>query len=480
MTIHIVKAPKWNSIFKYPYSLNLFKIIGVFNYYKLKIDNRQLKKTARMPLLNFEFSIFNFPFYTAILLLFFSQTFLTAQSLSRTYSKEIQVMDTVTIHSKGSLDLNWEMHGEIHSKGTADGYEMISGSAKSPITIKLHHYHIHTWEKDQIQQSLKITVTPDEDHPEDAKRLLDRLQINLESNEASSITIDDNMNIKKMKFTNGWFRADKNTIILDDESVYHFASLEISPALYIPKTSNLNLITDYIGVIIGDLEGRLVIKSIGGKVQANNVQHLKAMLRHCMVRFNHIGLAEVNAEATEFSAEHIDKMIVGSLALAKYAAFEESPSLFSLKSTGYSALNKYFLGHVGQLSVAETTSDEFQIASVDKLISLQSTFSNYHIDELKKILEISVRSGDVNIGSISEGFGHMDIFNTISTITLGLKKTNHFNLSTYANPFTTYTIPSYLQQIEQQKGQKKNYLQGDKEKAGKIDIRCESCKVIFK
>ena len=196
---------------------------------------------------------------------------------------------------------------------------------------------------------------------------------------------------------------------------------------------------------------------------------MNAALKYSRLELEQTDTASVKGIGSEVTIDAANQLSVRPFSSSKQTIFKRSSS----------ALTKYFIGNVGKINIIETANDQFRIREVDDVISLKSTFSDYKIEQLNNSARFRCRSGDVKIARIEAGFRFVDIENMTSNIELGIKNTPNYLLNLYKNKYSEYAELSSLSLLQKEEDWREIYLQGNREKAGEIQVRCESCKVTF-
>jgi len=178
--------------------------------------------TATWSALKFNSSILIFVMFTLV------QHSVNAQT-SKTFVKEIEVDENMTIISNvpSSIDLN--MEGKVIANNTHDTYSINGKNNVRRLKI-LKDLKIDTWDRNFIKQETKISVKADTE--EQATALLNQLNIELEINSSDIILIDCNLNIEKFSLKNGWLKNDDCKVKLENGSSHDVHYLSVGTALY--------------------------------------------------------------------------------------------------------------------------------------------------------------------------------------------------------------------------------------------------------
>ncbi len=385
-------------------------------------------------------------------LFFVSISCLPAQVLTKTYVNEINVSDDARINVQGPRSFDMEGHGTMSFTNEGNNY-VVKGKNWEPIIVIDGEFQINTWEEKKVKQSIEIKLETSD--PSEGPELLAKLNPLLKENAAGRVDVSCNLNIQKFLLANGFFRRDRSTLYMKDGSNYEIKKLEIAATLYVPKTNFLELNVIHMITNLGDHTGKVKAHISMGILNTGNLNDLEADLIFSTANLKEVNKISIDSKSSTFNI--------------KQAA--------TLK--GRSEFSKFILGKIGQLELSYSGNDQFSIKEVKDFKVPESTFSNYNITTLLNSLEINAKSGDVLVGTIKEGFDHISLTNTFSTINLGVEHTKNYIIKAHDNIFTSYDYPDGLLT---QKGDKKTrsvFLMGDQSKAGIIKIKCESCKVFF-
>ena len=397
---------------------------------------------------------------------------ISAQEISRTFSKSIQVSPEVAIFTKGPRALTIEMSGKMHMTSRKDDYILLPGGNNGVPALVIKDYTVSTWDKNELQQTVDITILPDEAAPQDATDLMNHLTMNLQPYLSNKIKIDDNLNISKINMVNGFFKSNITTITLTNGKQYQIKSMTIKSSLQIPRTCQLNISSKYVGIYIGDHTGKLQLDLESSEVTLGNANQLEASLKFVNLTGKHITSAKLTASNTQFSVDKVDTLIIGK------PVHQSTGSLFGHKAS--SSSNKYLLETAGRLLIQETANDQFQIGALDHMSAANSTFSNYDIKSLHGSLNLSAKNGDLNLQTVKEGFESIIIDNHISTVNIGLQTTSNYKVEIDRNIYTELNFPIHLSTTKTELSPGTIFTKGNADKAGKINLRCDSCTIFLK
>ncbi|MEL6254494.1 MAG: hypothetical protein AAFR87_20970 [Bacteroidota bacterium] len=406
----------------------------------------------------------------SILIFFFLQASLAQnEKLSKSYQKEIEVADFPQIISQGFWDMEFESHGRMSSKRKNRDYIMVPGGNDDVPALRLKEYFINTWDKASVKLEVEIVVIPDKDDPDQAQELLDELQIELKLNEKNEILIDENLNMAKFGFENGFFSRNVNTYTLENGKSFRVKGLSIQAALFIPKKSHLYLRYQLGYITIGDLEGKLQADLLSSRLTGGRAKEFEGRFQfYANVQFTQIEKASIQSENSEFKVEEL-----GSLSLGNPTQMEARIPLLEAQRLQRSTHSKYYLKKVGEIKVYESINDKFFIGQLGSLTSLHSTFTDYEIKELHSSLKLRAKNGDLKIEGIKSGFSSIEIDNKISEIHLNFSSLENLEIRPFQHSYTEYDIPEKMKKILME--MKTTYRKGTSSKAGKISLLCNGC-----
>ena len=396
-------------------------------------------------------------------------TELSGQKLTKIFAKELSVEEGVHIITKGPRDINFNLNGTISTRDSDEAFVMTPGRNEGIPALVIHKYQVFTTDENKVTQEIEITILPDPRAPKDAQRMMDNLKIDLEYHPNGDLIVDDNMNISGFGFLNGWLRKNVNKIILDPPNEYQIRSLEIKSKLTVPKNCNLEITSNILYAHIGDIDGKLMIKSSAGSIIGGNVGVLDASINFCKASFKNIDSAFVRCQNSTFTADKIRTLTVGIA--------EKLPSTESWMYQGNSGLSKYDIQQVENVIIKKSTNDHFKLGQIKALQSLSSTFSNYEIGMLEKSIDLVSRNGDIRIEMVKNDFDHINIDNQISSIWIDVNGVDNYMIKLSSGNLSEYNIPGFNSEIDGLTAFKDLWLFGDKNKAGKINLNCEGCQI---
>lgn len=377
---------------------------------------------------------------------------LCAQEAEKTFVNEINVSEDTKIFVNGPNNFDMEMHGTM-SISSEDNKYVIKGKDWKPVVKIEQDFQIYTWKEHKVKQTIIIKVETVE--PGKSQELINKLEPRLEENAAGQVYVNSNINIKKFELVNGFFRRDRSTLTLTDGSKYDIKKLEIKASATIPESNDLDIDLRFTKATLGTHTGKI-----------------NAVVHHSGLKANQIN--ELDVELV-FSTLNVKS--------AKVIHYRSENGTFNLRDVenlkGKSTFSKYLLGNIDHFELNESQADQITIKVVNSLDSKSATFTNFQITTLTKHLLVNAQNGDLFVSNINEGFEKIEVENVFSTINLGVKTAKNYFIEEHKNIFTSYDFPAGLMVMGKTDNGNKSYLMGNKNKAGKIIIKCESCKVFF-
>lgn len=399
---------------------------------------------------------------------------LPAQVLTKTFTKEISASENGTINLQGRT-LKFYMSGTIHSTSGDEGY-VLKAKKNAPPVLTIANLKVNTWEKPIVEQNITIKVTPEAGGQAEAEELLKKLQLNLSESPMGIIEAKNNLNIKRFEMINGWFKRDRNTVVLIDNTTFNIQKLEISSVLNIPKTHNLNVKLALMHLELADLDGHLKVSSLSGNITTENLKSFEGQLWHSKVNIKAMETGMLNAQTCEVNIKEVKNLTIGS---NQVQINQNLGGLFSLRWSDLSSQNKYRFDNVGKLKIMESTSDKFHIGKVDTIESLYSFFSDYQVNSLNKSLNIKSKNGDLYVKKILGGFKELTVHNDVGKIELGINEIDHSILTIIKEHGLNTNLPATFKPLKSDGLSTHSFIKGDADKAGKIDIRCNQCEILF-
>lgn len=394
--------------------------------------------------------------------------------VSKTFTEEIQASKGGSVFLEGS-SLKFSMNGTIHSTREKEGYVLRAKKNEPPFLI-IANLSVKTWDKPVVAQSITVNITATSGGQKIAEDLLKNLKLVLSENSEKIIIANNHLNIKLFEMVNGLFKRDRNTVVLENDEKFNIAKLEIISTLSIPKNHHLEVKLENMNLEIEDLEGPLKIGSTGGNLKAGKLNELEANLMFGAINIQEVNTANINAHVSTIEIGKVKELTIGS---TQIAIEQTLGMLFTRNVSDLSSQSTYKIDTVDILKIQESKNDKFQLGEVGNIESLYSFFSDYKINTLNKTLGLKSKNGNLFIQNIKPTFKKVDIFNEVSMINLGVQNLKNCLLGLKQSIETELNIPEHFKALENDIFGSKILLKGDKEKAGKINIRCNQCEVKF-
>lgn len=299
-----------------------------------------------------------------------------AQRVQKTFEKEIVVSPDVTIKTKGLEGIPFSGNGSIYYRPTK-GHFILSAGTKKPHIYKAQQVlEIKTWDRDAIKQVVEVSVECE--NQADADQLLNRLNIKLEENAAGIVDVGCKLNINDFWIQNGWFREDRNYLILNNGEQHDVQYFEWKNTLYIPKKSNIIINSEDGHFEIKDHLGTVNFNLIHGSLQVKNINEIQGQCENA-----NVGLRDINKGRLNIKNSSIN--------------------VFGAQSVGIqSSLSNYFIHQVEALEITNSLSDVFLIDSVEVLNILSAPFSEFFIDGLGEQGIFYLKNSNVAINGVGE------------------------------------------------------------------------------
>lgn len=409
--------------------------------------------------------------FSLIFSCYFSNSIL-AQSISKVYTQEVKATENGTVQLKGKT-LDFRMQGTIHSMCGEEGY-IIKSKKNEPPLLTIANLKVETWNKQVVQQSIIVKVTPVSGSEEIAKELLNNLKLNLDEDSKGFIKAKNNLNIKEFQMINGIFKRNRTTLLLENGKSFDIQKLEISSTLTVPKNHNLEVKLENMHLELEDLEGNLKLGSSGGNLKAGKIKNLEANLFFGNLEVKEIENAIINAHNSIIKVKKIKSLKIGPTQVGLQNALG---TLFHKTLNDVSSLNTFHIQEVDILNIQESTGDNFHLGTVKSIESLNSLFTNYKIDTLRHVLHLKSKSGDLTVKSIQNELQEIDIFSEVSNISLGVNNIENCLFQLQKNRAQTLKIPQNFIKQENDLFDNSIYLKGNKNKAREMIIRCFQCEI---
>lgn len=407
-------------------------------------------------------------------------TTLQAQKLTKTYSKEMAVEPFTNIKINHPHEIVYSMNGAMSSNYEAEeGYVLRPGTKNETPCLIIKEYTIHTWDQNVLKQEVNISVLPEKGKEKVAQEFINQLKIELPAVVNNRTTIDGNMNIEKMELMNGWFRRDRNTFILNNGKSFDVQQVIIESKLYVPKKTNIEIESDrYLGLKIEDLEGLLKIHADFGFIKGGNLKSLQANITYFKATFKEVESVILNARNSEFQAQAVGEMTIGSLELLSERSIFNPLFGDDFSNSPLSFANKYRIENIERLTIKSSGNDQFNLGNVVQMEGYNLTFSSFFIKNLDQKLSLKNRNGEMTVYQVNPDFERIEVGNKFNIVELNLQNAPNFQLFTYKEDQATLRLADGINQIPNSKNSKLLYQKGQKGKGGVIDLNCAACTII--
>lgn len=391
-----------------------------------------------------------------------------SQTITKKYEKEINITSDSRIFIEGPGSLPFQSEGKL-KVNTLNGYALEPRDNEGLAAFVANKLDIKTSSDNLLKQVVTVKVIPHEKSKSDAKALVEAIKLTI-SKEGTQYRIDNNVNIQRLSFKNGFFQGTKNIVVLDDGSMYNIRSIEISAIITVPEDITLSLTSKYIDVNIDDFGGILDINADKSTVKLNNINKLNGRFNSCKVNFNSIENASIIAYNSTIKGNSVNLFDLGTEEIVL------KESLFG--NTKKASLSTYKINTVDIMNIIETSNDEFKIEEIGSINVKSSHFSNYEIKRLKKELFIKAKNGNITIDTIANDVTKLEIDNQISTINLGVQELDSYLINFPKLIYSEKIIPIDAKEISQ--GEEIAFSKGIINDKGLISISCENCKIDIK
>ena len=407
-------------------------------------------------------------YFFSLILLIFCVNISFSQTITKQYEEEISVSAGSRIFIEGPGNLPFQSEGKL-KVNTLNGYALEPRDNEGVAAFVAKKLDIKTSNNNMLKQVVTVKVIPHEKSKNDAKALVEAIKLNI-LKEGNQYRIDNNFNIQRLSFKNGFFQGTKNIVILDDGSTFNVRSIEISAILLVPDDVTLSVTSKYIDVAIENFGGIIDINADKSIVRLNNVNKLNGRFNSCKVNFNSIDNANIIAYNSTINGNSVNLLDLGTeVIVLKESLFE---------NTKKASLSTYKISTVERLNIIETSNDEFKIEEVGSIDVKSSHFSNYEIKRLKKELFIKAKNGNITIDIISKDVTKLEIDNQISTINLGVQELDSYLINFPKLVYSEKTIPTDAKKVTQ--GEGIAFSKGITKGNGLISISCKNCKIDIK
>ncbi len=396
-----------------------------------------------------------FEFKSLLLMGLFCLVFLSVSGQQREYKieKEVSFPEEGSIKINAPKSVRITGNGTISTRQVGDQY-IVSRKDNTPPIYKIHKKLVlHTWDKAIIKQVSSLTFNCKT--PEEEQLLKEALSINLASNAAGVVEIDCELNIAKFQVENGWFKEENNHIVLDNGRICPIEFLSISTTLYVPVNSQIVIDAEDTDLLIDRHEGELELNAVGGSFTAKEISHLKGSLQF-----------------VDLNIEHIEK---ATLSLKKSLLQAKSIHQLHLESS----LSKLEVNKIEKLEIAKSMNDQFSLESVNSIKASNSLYSHYRLGSCTESLEMTLKSGDVDIKNLAPSLKFAVLKNQNAQINLDVKSLESYSLLINSFDQAEYILPNDLVLTNSEDG-RKAYTSGSNPEKTKLQIDCLHCEISIK
>lgn len=363
--------------------------------------------------------------------------------------KELVLSNTGSIKINGPESVRITGKGTIHTRQIADQY-IVSRNSDSPHIYTIDKkLVVHTWDKNLVKQVSTISYACKTVEQEEELKAV--LALNLAENAAGIVEIDCELNISYFRVKNGWFTTENNHIILDNGKVYPIEFLSISTTLYIPINSQVIIAAEKNDIHLDRHKGTLEIQAVGGSLEADEIHNLKGDFEFTKMKVQHLGNASLVMQNSSLKANSIEKL--------------------TLKS----ATSKLEVDTIEALTISKSLNDQFYLESVKSLKATNSVFSNYHLASCLERLDMTLKSGDLDIKNFGSSMKFAFIKNQNAKAQINLNNLESYSLLINSYNQSKYRLPDNF--ILTKSDDQAVYQWGENPEKTKIQIDCTHCEV---
>ena len=397
-----------------------------------------------------------FDYRLILLIVLFLLAFSTAgdgQGVQHKIEREIPFSSEGRIKINGPESVRVTGNGTIFTQKVGDQY-IVSRKSNAPnIYVIDKKLILNTWDKQAIKQVSTITLSCKTTEQEN--ELIKALTIGLTENTAGIVEIECELNIDKFQVENGWFTAENNHIILGNGKIYPINYLSISTKLYLPTNSQVDITTEETDIVFGQHEGSLRINATGGSFTAAGINRLEGSVKFVDINIEHLKNATLEMQSSNLQANVVNQL--------------------QLKS----ASSTIEVDYIEELDIHKSMNDQFHLESVNSASVRNSIFSNYSLGRCCESLEMTLKSGDVDIKALAHSLKHAIIKNTNAKIQIDIGRLEDYSLAVNSFNQSKFVLPDNLF-LEKSEGQIKTYTFGLQPQKTKLQIDCIHCDVKIK
>lgn len=397
-----------------------------------------------------------FDYKLILLMALFFLAFSTAgdgQGVQHKIEREISLSNAGRIKINGPESVRITGHGAIFTRQVGDQY-ILSRKSNTPHIYRIDKRLIlNTWDKQSIKHVSTITLSCKTTEQEN--ELIEALTIDLTENAAGVVEIDCELNIDKFQVENGWFIDENNHIILDNGKVYPINYLSISTTLYLPVNSQVAITAEETDIVFGRHEGSLQLNATGGSFTAPGINDFKGSIKFVDVSIEHIKNAVLELQNSSLKANVVDQLHLES------------------------ASSTIEVDYIEELDIHKSTNDQLHLESVNSISVHNSVFSNYHLGRCCESLEMTLKSGDVDIKKLAPSLKYAVIKNINAKMLIDAGGLESYSLVVNSFNQSKFVLPDNLVLIKSE-GQTRTYTSGLYPKKNMVQIDCIHCDVRIK
>jgi len=388
--------------------------------------------------------------YNMIVLLLFFSWDVNAQRVQKIFEKEIVVSLDVTIKTKGLEGIPFSGNGSIYYRPTK-GYFILSAGTKKPHIYKAQQVlDIKTWDRDAIKQVVEVSVECE--NQADADQLLNRLDINLEENAAGIVDVGCKLNINDFWIQNGWFREDRNYLILNNGEQHDVQFFEWKNTLYIPKKSTIIINSEDGHFEIEDHLGTVNFNLINGSLQVKNINEIEGQCENANVGLRDINKGRLNIKNSSINVHGAQNIDIQS------------------------SLSNYIIHQVEALEITNSLNDVFFMDSIKVLNTLSAPFSEFYVNGLGEKGIFYLKNSNVAINKIGKNAQLIFIENENGKIALDIGDLENYKITAKHINQCDYKVAPLLKPTASNENES-IFSKGNDPFQLNVEFQCKQCEV---
>jgi|GEM_PF-3380298 len=408
-------------------------------------------------------------------------TGISAQSVSKTFTITEDIPEGSTITTQDAFDICVDASGYINAHTTKDQKYQIWASDYNQPTLEIdRNVLIETSDWSVFTQN--ITVTIEADIPGEAQRMMDALSGMAFKTSKGHYGFDALLGIKTVKVVNGFWRIDKEAFELENGQSFYVKSVRIQTALVVPKNANLVLDADYTNFKIDQLDGDVELAMKSCQLVANSINDLTGRVAFSQIDIQNMRDGEVRAKKSNFDIKNANHFEIGLSELARQNLLAQRRSTMNcmILNRINSDLNEYTFDNINLLEVKYSSSDAFNIGTIQNLEVDDAVFSNFEIDMLNQRLWANCKNGDIEVQAVGEAFEQIEVNNEVSEVQFGLTNLPAYTIHLTNDERMEALLPTKVKLLDTKSLMDKTYQKGNDPNAPKVNIICDQCKVKIK